>query len=252
MPSLDFGEKAPFESGGMNFYRLKTKNQKFHFRFLGGPVYDGKHFFEKETGKGWDISYCPRIMKGEKCEYCEKFFEAKREMKELEQAFGGKDNLPKEEKKVFKTLEEVAKKYSVNISFHYPVLNREEEDVGIFQTTLGVRNQLDEEHDAGFPVLDFDYFVTRTEKPGSYYKLDRLDSSMMKPFTDREQEAISRAEKWDLEKIVIGKLSSQDFTTEEEAVAAAEKEAKEEEEEVDIDEILNGTTFDEVAEEEKE
>ncbi len=230
MPKVDFGEKTHFDGGKTEFLELKNKDQKFRVRFLGSAVYDGKHFFKQADGK-WNISYCPRIMNNKDCQFCEKFFEAKRLMKELKNELGEPDQMPVEKRNEYKRLENVAKTYGETTTFYYPVLDRETEQAGILKCAPSIRWMLDEEHSNGVKILDFDYIVKRTEVPGKYYTLTRLDSSMIKPFTEKENEEIDKALGWDLDKMVYGKQSSFDLSQDE------DEEPEVTEEEIDIDEI---------------
>ena len=237
MPRVEFGEKTHFDGGKTDFLELKNKDQKYLVRFLGSAIYDGKHFFKLPDGK-WEVKQCPRIMQNEPCEHCEIFFQAKKEMKEMKAEFGEYDSMDVENKAKFKGLDNKAKTYGETTTFYYPVLNRETETVGILKCAPSIRWMLDEEHSNGVHILDFDYIVKRTEVPGKYYTLTRLDSSMIKALTDKEHEEITKAGAWDLDSMVYGKKST--FSLEQED---ANEEAEPVDEElvevpVDIDELL--------------
>lgn len=221
MPKLGLGEKAPHEKRGYDYLELESKGQKVYVRFLGGPVYDGKHFLQNPDGT-WDVFYCPRIMHEKECAYCERYFAALKDIKELK-----KEDESGNKKKI-KALEKVARSNNVNISYYFPVIERNMEEAKILKTTKSVKWKLDEEVENGIKVLDYDYIITRTEDPGAaYYSLTRLDSSQIKPLTEKEEEALKKAKSWDLEEIVISKDSSMEFG-----------EDVKEEEDVDLDEIM--------------
>lgn len=222
MPRVDFGEKTHFDGGGSKFLELKVKDQKFHIRFLGSAVYEGKHFFQLDGGK-WEIVQCPRIMHDKECAHCEKFFEAKKQMKVMKDEFGEVDSMDAPHKAQFKGYEAVAKKFGVTTVFYYPVLNRETEEAGILKCSTSIRWALDEEFSNGVRILDFDYIVKRTEVPGKYYTLTRMDSATIKPFTEKENAEIDKALGWDLEDIVNGKKSSMELEQPEEAVVEPAK-----------------------------
>ena len=213
MPKLNFGEKASFESGKGDYLELNSKGDKVHVRFLGAAVYEGKHFLQQPDGK-WNVSYCPRIMNSSHCSYCESFFEAKKAQK----AMGDYKALSEADKEKFDNLGALAKKYSVAISFYYPVLDRATETARILKCGVSTRSYLDTEANAGIKILDFDYVITRlkgkiTDAGSDWYSHTRLDSGMIEPLTDKEIEEVEKAESWDIEKTVYGtKASSFDPT----------------------------------------
>jgi len=237
MPTVNFGEKKHFDGGGATFFKLESKNQKVTVRFLAPAQYDGKHFMK--DGDNWNISYCPRIMNEKECKFCEEYFHAKADMKQIEVDYGKKDTLTGDIKKAYKVLEEKARKFKVSQSFYYPALDRGTEEAVIFKVTQSIRWKLDEEFDNGIPVLDFDYIVKRTEKPGSdYYTLTRVDSSMVKPFTDKEEKEIDKALGWDMEKKVFGNASSQNFEQKEKTETKDDQSLIDED--VSFEDILKG------------
>ena len=231
MPKVDFGEKTHFDGGKTDFLELKNKDQKYLVRFLGAAVYDGKHFFKTPDGK-WDVKHCPRIMQNEPCSNCEVFFQAKKDMKEMKAQFGEFDSMTIENKAKFKSLDVKAKTYGEPTTFYYPVLNRETQTAGILKCSPSIRWMLDEEHSNGVKILDFDYIVKRTEIPGKYYTLTRLDSSMIKLLSEEEHDEVNKALSWDLDSIISGKKSS--FSLEAEVKVAEAKEN------VDIESLLEG------------
>jgi hypothetical protein len=214
MPDFNFGEKTNADSTPkIDFLRLDHKDQKLHLRFLPYPgVYEGKHFIIGEDGK-WNISYCPKIMKGKdsECIYCDKYWEAKRGLKEIEDTMKADERkeMTVKEKALKKSYDEVAKKYGNTISFYYRVIDRDTGQARIFKTTRSVRIKLEDENKAGIEVPDYDYIITRTERPGSdYYSLIRLDSSKVPELTHEELLQIEVARKWDLNEMVFGSRKS--------------------------------------------
>lgn len=190
MPVAEFGEKISF--GASKFTKLKSKGDKIHFRILGKPFYDGKHFMEdSNSDSGWDVVPCARINEGGECEICEMFFKAHRSAK--------KDGLDKKE------TDKLTQPFKPAISFYYPVLNRETEEFEVFQTTQGVRNQIEAKIELGIKVMDKDLIVVRTEQPGSnYYSLDIVDSADTKEFSGKEQAEVEKGQKVKLEDYING------------------------------------------------
>jgi hypothetical protein len=197
MPLAKFGEKTIFDGNQSNVFKLETKGQQITLRFLGDGYYDGKHFLKKDDG-GWDVFYCPRIQNKKKCMYCEKMFEARKTRKEeLEKSKKDRDQ------KVLEEAENEIKRFSPNISFYYPILDRDMEVARILQTVLTIRNKLEEEVDAGINVLKADYVLTRTQKsPAEYYSLVRLDSNQSKDLSPKEKKEVLKATSWKLDEIL--------------------------------------------------
>lgn len=196
MPVAEFGEKVNF--GASKFTKLKSKGDKIHFRILGAPFYDGKHFMESsESDSGWEVVPCPRINEGGECEICEMFFKAHRSAK--------KDGLDKKE------TDKLTQPFKPAISFYYPVLNRETEEFEVFQTTQGVRNQIEAKIELGIKVMDKDLIVVRTEQPGSnYYSLDVVDSADTKELTGKEMTEVEKGKKTNLEDYINGQSSEEE------------------------------------------
>ncbi len=224
MPKLGFGEKTHFD-GRTQFLELKSKGDEIHVRFLGSAVYDGKHFIKNDDGS-WTVSYCPRIMQEKDCTFCERFFELKKAAK----ALGDPKTLNKTDKKTYDEYQAEARKYNASISFYYPVLDREAKTARVFKTGLSIRSELDKEHDAGIPILEFDYKIKRlkgkmTDPGKDWYAVTRLDSKMIEPLTEEEEKAKGSTKEWDLEDIVYGsKKSSMDLAASPEAESAGGKE----------------------------
>lgn len=209
MPRLDFGQQAHFDRKSTEFLELKNKGDIVTIRFLASPVYEGKHF-QQNSDSSWTVTTCPRIMKEEQCSLCEKYFETKKVMKEM----GDPDSLDGEDKKTYSTLENLARKNKVVLNFYYPVLDRENEVGAIFKCGLSIRGELDKESSAGIPIIEYDYVIKRLKsKVGDagkdFYSFTRLDSKMIKPLTDKENDEITKILDVDLEKLIGGKESHQ-------------------------------------------
>lgn len=187
MPYADYGESI--DMGTSKFTKLKSKGDKIRFRLLGKPFYDGKHFMQ-DDGE-WDIKSCPRINEGGKCDICDMFFKAHKD--------GKKQGLSKDD------IDKMTKDFKASVSFYFPVVNRETEMFEIFQTTIGVRNQLETEKEMGVNLLESDFVVMRTEIPGSYYKLSKVDSSDVNELSEKELAAVEEYEKVNLEEYINGK-----------------------------------------------
>lgn len=189
MPYADFGEKVNFNSS--QFLKLKSKNDAVRFRILGKPFIDGKHFSKTPEGE-WDIQPCPRVNEKSKCEKCDKFFSI----------------IMKAKKTGDKTLIEQAKKeaepYKCTVSVYYPIINRDTEEFAIFQTTMGVREEVEVEGALGTKVLETDFMVMRTEVPGKYYRFSKVDSAETLPLTEKELSEVEKFKTIKLDEIVSG------------------------------------------------
>jgi hypothetical protein len=189
MPYAQFGEKVNFNSS--QFLKLKSKGDSVKFRILGIPYIDGKHFTKTADGK-WDIQACPRVNEHGKCEMCSKFFSIIMKAKKTED----------------KTLIEQAKKeaepFKCSVSVYYPVINRETEAFAVFQTTMGVREEIEAEAALGTKVMESDFTVMRTEVPGKYYRFSKVDSADTKPLSDKEVEGVEHFKTLKLDEIVNG------------------------------------------------
>jgi hypothetical protein len=198
-PFANFGEEINTSSN--LFSKLKAKGDTIHFRILGVPYYDGKHFSKDDNDK-WVITPCPRINEKQECETCKKYFAAMADVKKM-QANG-------EPKHVIEEAKKVANKYSASVSVYYPIINRKTETFQIFQTGMGVRNKIEAEVKLGTPVLKRDFIVLRTEQQGNYYALTKVDSADTKEYTEKELEEVKKFEATDLESLIIGVKGSED------------------------------------------
>lgn len=191
MPQTNFGDTLSFSAS--KFTKLKKAKDSIRFRLIDAPFYDGKHFLVDKEGN-WDIKPCPRINKKEPCELCTMFFKALASAK--------KEGLDK------KATQKLTRPWKASISFYYPIINRETSKFEIFQTTSGVRTQIEAELELGTKILKRDLIVVRTEKPGSYYKLSVVDSSETKPLTKEEQEEFKKGKETDLSEYIMGTQDS--------------------------------------------
>jgi len=200
MPNFNFGDKLSFDRNSM-YLALKSKNEEAYVRFVGGGNFDSKHFIQQDSK--WVVTYCPRIMQQKECSYCEKFYALKKQEKE------------EKDEKLKKELQKQMRTFRPKITFYYPVVDRMTEEAKIFKTVLSIRLYLEQELEAGIKVTDFDYKFKRTENAGAdYYSKTRLDSSMIKPLTEKEKKAVQKAKAFDLEEIVHGNDSSLELEAE--------------------------------------
>lgn len=203
MPQVGFGEKLP--TGGSQFIKLSSKGDKVRIRLLDAPFVEGKHFFQTgvdENGKPiWDIQGCPRINDGGKCEHCDKFFAIKRKVKK------------ETDKTIIAQLNKEADQWKPSTFVHYPVIDRMNACFAVFQTTVGVRQQIEDEFSLGTKVLDVDFIVLRTETPGSgYYKVSKVDSADTTPLLPAEEEAIEAYKSMNLADLVGGRYDEESNT----------------------------------------
>lgn len=198
MPQVGFGEKL--NSGGSQFFKLESKGDRLQFRLLDAPFVEGKHFFQDDDG-GWDIQPCPRINDGDKCPHCDKFFALKRQVKK------------ESDKTIIAQLNKEADYWKPSTFVYYPVINRETGEFTVFQTTVGVRQQIEDEYALGVKVLDVDFIALRTETPGSgYYKVSRVDSAETKALTDAEKQVVEDYKNMDLSELVNGRYDGESGT----------------------------------------
>lgn len=177
MPFADFGENISF--GVHQYLKLKDKKDKVQFRILGKPYFEGKHFMKDDKGN-WDVKPCPRVDENAECDLCKTYFSII--------AAGKKTN----DKTLMEQAKKEAKPFQNAVSVYYPIINRETGEYAVFQTTWGVRNMLEAEVELGVKVMKVDWIVLRTEVPGSYYKLSRVDSAETKALTKEEKEIVKQ------------------------------------------------------------
>lgn len=195
MPTAEWGDKQSFSAS--EFTKLKSKGDKIQFRILGKYHYDGKHFMEDSTSdSGWDVKPCPRINDGAECEICEMFFAAHRSAK--------KEGLDR------KKTDKLTNPFKPAIAYYFPVLNRETEKFEVFQTTIGVKNQIDGKLELNPKNLERDLIVVRTEIPGSgYYSLDVVDSADAKDLSDKEKDEMKKGQSANMEDYVNGTVEEE-------------------------------------------
>lgn len=198
--TLSFGEKLP--SRGNQYLQVKQKGDKIQFRIGQAPTYTGKHFVATEDG--WDVTLCPRINDQDDCDKCELYFSAQKEIKTL-LAGRKKEELSQDEQKELKGLEAEARKWNAAMQFHFPVLNRDTETFGVLQTTMGVRNKINEFHENGTDVFTKDFVLRNTGLTGrDLYSLTIVDSADSKPLSAKEKEEYKKAQEFDLNSLEGG------------------------------------------------
>jgi hypothetical protein len=204
MPTAQIGDKISLDR--REFLELKSKGEKIKIRIANADYYyEGKHFFQHKNGD-WTVESCPRVNEKLDCEDCEEYFKLIKQVKEL--------RTEGDEKKA-KDLEKKARNYKANVSFYYPVLDRETGLAGVFRTTLSTRLKLEDYKEDGVDILKFDFIVKRTEKPGSdYYSLTRVDSADTPALTKDEKQELKKAQEFKLEEVVAGPKGSMKLGTE--------------------------------------
>jgi len=192
MPTIGYEKNEVFSSKPESlFVSLKNKGDKIHIRILGSMFYDGKHFI-KNPDNSWNVIPCVRTNKGQKCSYCEEYFKILSKI--------NKDT-PKDK---IKEIKKEASKFKPTLTFYIPVLDRDKEKFRIFKTKLSIRRRIEEEIQMGTPILERDFIVLRTEKPGAdYYTMSRVDSADTKPLTDKEKEEIEKYKETDIESLIF-------------------------------------------------
>jgi hypothetical protein len=194
-PFVPFGSDLPKRSS--NFTQLNKVGDSLQFRILGFPFAEGNHFLKTEDGN-WDVQPCPRINHQDSCEHCETFFRAIR-------------SIPKtEDKKEYNKLrdevkESLPKGTEVTITWNYPVINRETGEYTVYKATPGIRSKIENEASLDVPVLEVDFKVKNTGKPGKdRYAFSRVDSSDTKPLTAAEEKIKAEYDPAKLEAQIAG------------------------------------------------
>lgn len=203
MPVVQFGEK--FSTSSSQYLKLAAKGDRVRIRILGACYIEGKHFLTNgvdEDGKEkWDIIPCHRINDNEKCEYCEQFFALKRKAKK------------ETDKTIIDQYNKKAEKVRPTTFVYYPVIDREKQSFALFQTTIGVRNQIEDEVNLGTKVLSVDFMVLRTDQPGSgFYKLSKVDSADTLELTEKELEAVKEFKTKDITEMINGRYDEESNT----------------------------------------
>ena len=204
MPNAKIGDKINVDR--TEFLELKSKGDKVKIRIANSDYYyEGKHFMQKKNGD-WVVSLCPRVNLEQECVYCEEYFELRDQLKDA------KEN---SDSKLEDELDKKARKVKANLAFYYPALDRDSGLATIFKTSLMIRLGLEEAVDDGVDILGVDFIVKRTEKPGSYYTLSRVDSADTPILTQEEEEELEKARNIDVGKIIGGKKGSMSFVPDE-------------------------------------
>lgn len=177
MPEANFDRNIDLPSGGGKYFRLKSKGDKIKFLIANTPHYETKHWIsDRET------VMCGRYNgQGKKavCDWCNKH-------KDL-LALAGDDK-----KKI-----EQANKFRATTTFFYPVLNLLNDEPVIFQTTPSVHWTIVGYKEDGVDVFGCAWAVERTEEPGKYYEIRRLDPVKLTP---EQLEAVAIAKAFTLSK----------------------------------------------------
>ncbi len=193
MPSAQFGERIALETGNP-FIQVKNEGDSITFRFVKGGIYDGKHFQQRQDGK-WDVTMCPRIMENKACNICEQYFELREKARQLKDSGASQNEIQAVLKK--------ARPYGPKITFYYPILDRGTQSARILKTTLSVRTKIEDFVKQGINILNTDFVLTNTKRPGAdYYALLRKDSSETQPLTEKEKKELEVAQAFDMENIV--------------------------------------------------
>lgn len=194
MPYIDFGESITPQTN--KFIRLKDAGEQLQFRIIGKPFAEGNHFF-LNNGK-WDVIPCPRINEGEYCQYCDKLFKSIKSIPKIEDK--------KEYREAVESVKEGLKGYDVAISFNFPVINRETGEFAVFQSTVGIRNKIEEQFALGVRVMDVDFLVKNTGKKGKErYIFTKVDSSETKELTAEEVDIKNNFNPQDFANMITGK-----------------------------------------------
>jgi hypothetical protein len=177
MPTAGFDDNLNLPSGNSRFIKLKAKGDKIKFRIASTPQYQTIHFIgDKKT------EICARYNGGDPkafCQYCE---QAQKLMD------SGK--------------EEEGKKLAPTTNFFYPIVNMDTNEAQIFKfTAKGIHYNIKGYSDEGVDVFACTWSVERTEDPGNYYVIKRLDE---KALTEAQSKAYEVAKHFDLK----AKLSS--------------------------------------------
>lgn len=192
MKELKFGDNLPNQ--GSLYVNLKDKGDKITFRIAKDPVYTGKHFRQVENS--WEVLDCPRINNPEsetECDLCGMYFGIMGEAKKFKET----------DKVKYEQLQKEARPFNAAISFYFPVLNRDEKKFQILRTTVGVRNKLNEEFQAGVDIMAVDWVLRNTgsASPRDRYSLIRVDSAQVLPLDDKEKSELEKAASYDMNRI---------------------------------------------------
>lgn len=228
MPTAVTGQKIKNIDRTSNFLRVTGEGQKVLLRFATNSyAYEGKHFSEYVDGSGekkLKIEDCPKINENLQCDKCDQYWQTVQPNKELRAKLKATEDKAEKAKLQVQIdeIREKARPYQVKISFYYPVLKRataygEQSQSVIFQTSLQVRQRLEEVQNLGYDITKYDFTILCTKKLPNYYIVDRLDSERMKPLSDEETRLLAEAKGFDLGRLLEGRKiheSSEEEVTE--------------------------------------
>ena len=189
---ISWGESL--NSGGRTeFLTVKQKGDKVQFLMGQEPGYSAKHFIA--TGAGWDISSCSRLMEGEECENCERYFEILSTIKQFKEKEGVDDD-----NQEVKAMKKDANAYSPSIEWYFPILNRLTGTFQVLKTTNGVRNKINKEQENGIDVMSKEWILSNTGSsvPSEIYEVSRVDSADVKKLTPEEEKELAKAQGFDI------------------------------------------------------
>ena len=187
MPEAGFKRDTDLPVTGGKYLRLKAKGDKIKFLIANTPHYETKHWTSERENV-----LCDRYNgQGKKavCVACVKYRDLL--------ALAGDD----------KEKIEIANKLKPQVTFYYPVLDLKTDEPVIFQTSPSVHWTIVGYKEDGVDVFACAWAVERTEEPGKYYEVRRLDA--VKLSTDQE-ESLARAKQ-----IVLSKGQASSSVTEE-------------------------------------
>jgi hypothetical protein len=187
---------TPTPRSGGQFLRMKQAGDKITFRIAQEPVFEGKHFMQAEDGS-WTVTSCPRINDNDQCDLCDKFFSIKADEKKAKEI--------KDEASA-KLLGKEARKYAPSTAYYFAILNRDTGKMGVLQTTMGVKNEMDKKAGDGVKVFDRDWVLRNTgsSSPKDLYSLTPVDSSETKKIEGDEIVEFEKALNYDMLKINSG------------------------------------------------
>ena len=191
---------TPTPRSGGQFLRMKQANDKIQFRIAQEPVFEGKHFVEKED-KTWAVTPCGRINSGDDCDLCDQFFAIKSEEK-LARESGDKEAAD--------ALKNDARHFAATTIYYFSVLNRDTGKAAILQTTMGVKNEMDKKALDGVKAFDRDWILRNTgsASPKDRYSLTVVDSAETKKIEGDETAEFAKALNYDMLKINSGNTAS--------------------------------------------
>ena len=192
MPEAGFNRDINLPSGGGKYFRLKAKGDKIKFLIASTPHYETKHWTSDR-----ESVLCQRYNgqgKSSVCENCVKYRDL------LALAGDEKDKV------------EVANKLKPQVTFFYPVVDLKTDEPVIFQTTQSVHWTIVGYAEDGVDVFNCAWSVERTEEPGKYYEVRRLDTIKL---SAEQKEALEKAKQIVLNK---GQASSSVVVEQEEDI----------------------------------